>query len=149
MEKNKVTRDVAEKILHTSDRDKRGFLRFAFDEDWLNPNLYDVVINTDKVDIKSAVAMIVHPAKSDEIRQCGIEAVKSLGMLSLQRKIESALMEAGLMNPLLSFTVEDIDSIRIFGSVNSSVEAAQIIQTLKQIEGIKNIKNDLTVLTMR
>jgi cytidylate kinase len=149
MEKNKVTRDMAEKILNTSDRDKRGFLRFAFDEDWLNPNLYDVVINTDKLDIKSAVAMIVNPAKSDEVKECGIEAVRSLGMLSLQRKIESALMEAGLMNPLLSFTVEDIDSIRIFGSVNSSVESAQIIQTLNQIEGVRNIKNDLTVLTMR
>jgi cytidylate kinase len=149
MEKNPVTRDVAENILHTSDRDKRGFLRFAFDEDWLNPNLYDVVINTDKVNIKSAAAMIVHPAKSDEIKECGIEAVKSLGMLSLQRKIESALMEAGLMNPFLSFSVEGVDSVRISGSVNSSVEASQIIQTLKEIEGVKNVKNDLTVLTMR
>lgn len=149
MEENRVAKDVAEKIVHESDRDKRGFVRYAFDEDWLNSSLYDVVINTDKLDVGSAVTMIVQAAKSDQIKQCGIEAVKSLGMLSLQRKIESALREAGLLSPHLWFTVEDIDSVRVSGSVNSSVEEAQIVQVLREIKGVKNIKKDLTVLTMR
>ena len=47
LEENKVGREVAEKIIHTSDHDKRGFLRYAFDREWLDPHLYDLVLNTD------------------------------------------------------------------------------------------------------
>ena len=41
-----VEKEVAEKIVQRSDQNKRGFLKFAFDEDWLNPRLYDLILNT-------------------------------------------------------------------------------------------------------
>jgi len=72
-----------------------------------------------------------------------------LGKFSLQRKIESALLEAGVMNPHLFFTVEDTDSVRLFGSVSSSAEKEEVVEILKGIKDIKKIKNDLTKLTMR
>ena len=58
---------------------------------WLNPRLYDLLLNTDKLSIDSAVKMIVDAAKSDEIKSCGIDSVQLLGKLSLNRKVESAL----------------------------------------------------------
>ncbi len=39
MEVNHVGREVAEKIIQTSDHEKRGFIRYAFNEEWLNPKL--------------------------------------------------------------------------------------------------------------
>ena len=96
MEERRVEREVAEKIIHLSDHDKRGFLRFAFDEDWLNPHLYDLILNTDKLSIDSTVKIVIDAARSDEIKACGIDSVKSLGKLSLHQKIEAAFLEAGL-----------------------------------------------------
>jgi osmotically-inducible protein OsmY len=72
-----------------------------------------------------------------------------LGKFSLQRKIESALLEAGVTSSHLFFTVEDTESVRLFGSVSSSVEKEEVVRILKGIKDIKKIKNDLTVLTMR
>ncbi len=147
MDENKVDREVAEKIIHTSDHDKRGFLRYAFDRDWLDPQLYDLVLNTDILGVDSAVNLTVVAAKSEEIKSCGLDAVKELGKLSLYRKVESALLEAGILHQHLFFSVEDIDSVRLFGVVNSSEEKGKVERMLKKIKEIKNIKNELVVVT--
>jgi len=144
-EQRKVGRDVAEKMIHQSDHDKRAFLRFAFDEDWMNPHLYDLILNTDKLSIDSAVKIVIDAAKSDEIKACGIDSVKSLGKLSLQRKIEAALLEAGLTHQNLFFTVENPDSVRLYGLVNSSEKKEKIEAVVRGIKGIKNITNELTI----
>jgi cytidylate kinase len=149
MKTNNVGREVAEKMIQTSDHEKRGFIRYAFDEDWLNPKLYDLVLNTDTLTTDTAVKIIVEAAKAEEIKACGTDAVKLLGKFSLQCKIESALLEAGVMNPHLFFKVEDTDSVRLFGSVSSSVEKEEVVEILKGIKDIKKIKNDLAILTMR
>jgi len=147
MEERKVGREVAEKIINRSDHDKRAFIRFAYDEDWLNCRFYDLLLNTDKLSIDSAVKMIVDAAKSDGIKSCGNDSVQLLGKLSLNRKVESVLLEAGITSPHLFFTVEETDSVRLYGIVNSSEEKEEIEKLVKKIKGIKNIKNELVVFT--
>ncbi len=149
MEANHVGREVAEKIVQTSDREKRGFIKYAFDKDWPDPLLYDLTLNTDTLTINTAAKIIVDAARDEEIKACGVEAVHLLGTFSIQRKIESALLEAGIMNPHLFFTVEDADSVRVFGSVGSSAEKKEVMKILEEIKEIRKIKDELTVLTMR
>jgi osmotically-inducible protein OsmY len=91
--------------------------------------------------------MIVDAAKSDEIKSCGIDSVQLLGKLSLNRKVESALLEAGVMSSHLFFTVEETDLVRLYGIVNSSEEKEEIEKLVKKIKGIKNIKNELVVFS--
>jgi cytidylate kinase len=147
MEEKQVGKEVAEKIIDRSDHNKRAFIRFAYDEDWLNYRLYDLILNTDKLSIDSAVKMIVLGAKSDEIKSCGIDSVQLLGKLSLNRKVESVLLEAGVMSSHLFFTVEEPDSVRLYGIVNSSEQKEEIEKLVKKTKGIKSIKNELVVLT--
>ena len=147
MQEKGVTREIAEKWIHRSDQEKRGFLRFAFDEDWLNPNLYDLILNTDKLSVDSAVKMVIDAAKSDEIKACGIDSMKLLGKLSLHRKVESALLERGVMQQHSFFTVEDEDSVRLWGLVYTPDEKESIGKIVKGIKGVKKVVNDLTVFT--
>jgi len=147
MEEKQAGREVAEKMISRSDHDKRSFIRFAYDEDMLNPQLYDLVLNTDKLSIDSAVKMIVDAAESDEIKSCGIDSVQLLGRLSLNRKIESLLLEAGFTSAHLFFTVEETNSVRLFGMVNSAGEKEGIENLVKRIKEIKTIKNELVVIT--
>jgi len=138
-------RELAESIIHRSDREKGDFLRFAFEEDWLDPKLYDVILNTDKLNIESAVKNVVEAAKSEEIRTCGLDSVELLGKLSLSRKVEARLMEAGVMSAALFLVAEKTDSIRLYGIVGSLEEKAQIERIVKGIREVKNIQNDLRV----
>jgi cytidylate kinase len=145
MEMNKVSHEVAGKIVERSDQDKKGFLRFAFDQDWLNPHLYDLVLNTDKLSVDSAAKMIIDAAGSNEIRACGIDSVKNLGRLSVQRRIEAAFLEAGISNPNLFYDVEDVDSVRVFGIVGTAEEKGGIEDLIRKTKVVKKVKNDLTV----
>jgi hypothetical protein len=145
MEERHVGKEVADQMISRSDRDKRGFLRYAFDEDWLNPQLYDLLLNTDKLSIDSAVKMIVDAAKSDDIKTCGRDSVRLLGKLSLYRKVESALLEAGVMNPHLFVTVEDTNSVRLYGIADSSEQKEMVEKVTKGVKDVKRITNDLAI----
>jgi cytidylate kinase len=145
MEEKHVSRELAEQMIHRSDHDKKGFVRFAYDEDWLNPQLYDLLINVDKLSFDSAVKIVVDAAKSEEIKACGRESVRLLGKLSLQRKVESALLEANVVNPHLFVTVEDSNTVRLYGMVNSPEEKEAVERVVKGTKDTRKIENDLVV----
>jgi cytidylate kinase len=145
MQEKGVGREIAEKMIHRSDQEKKGFFRFAFEEDWLSPHLYDLILNTDKLSIESAAKMVVDAAKSGEIKACGMDSVKLLGKLSLHRKVESALLETGMMNQYLFFNIEDPDSVKVYGLVHSSEEKENIERILKGIKDVKKVINELEI----
>ena len=145
MEEKKVDREIAEKMIHRSDQDKRGFLRFAFEEDWLNPNLYDLVLNTDKLSIDSATKIVMEAAKSDGIKACGMDSMKLLEKLSLQRKVEAAFLEAGVESQHTFYNVEDGETVRIYGIVYSLQEKEAVEKMMKGIKGVRKVINNLTV----
>jgi len=145
MQEKGVEREMAEKMIEQSDRDKRGFFRFAFGKDWLNPDFYDLILNTDKLSVDSAAKTVVDAARSEEIKACGIDSVHLLGKLSLHRKVESALLDAGVTDQHLFFNVEDADSVQLYGFTRSLEEKENVERILKGIKDIRNIKNDLTV----
>jgi len=147
MHEDKVNREVAEQMIRRSDHDKKGFVRFAYDEDWLNPQLYDLLINVDKLSFDSAVKIVLDAAKSDEIKACGRDSLRLLGKLSLQRKVESALLEANVVSSHLFVTVEDSNAVRLYGMVNSPEEKEAVERVVKGIRDTKKIANDLVVFT--
>ena len=145
MEEKKVDREIAERMIHRSDQDKRGFLRFAFEADWLNPNLYDLVLNTDKVTTDSAAKMVMEAAKSDGIKACGIDSMKLLEKLSLQRKVEAVSLEAGMESQHTFYDVEDGETVRLYGIVYSLNEKEALEKMMKGIKGVKRVINNLTL----
>lgn len=143
MEESRVGREIAEKMIHRSDHDKRAFFRFAFAEDWLNPDLYDLILNTDKLDIAAPTKMIIDAANSNEIKDCGADSLTALAKLSILRRIEASLIEIGVH---VSVTVEDdLKSVRLYGLVYSQEEKEEIENILKKFKEIKSVTNDLTI----
>jgi cytidylate kinase len=145
MEEKHVTKEVAERMIHRSDQDKRGFMRFAFNEDWLNPNLYDLIINTDKLSVDAATELILRSAKSEEIRECGVDAVKTLARLSLIRKIEAAVLETSVDASHVFISVEDTDVVRLYGFVFSREEKEELERVARRFKEVRSVKNDLTI----
>lgn len=148
MDEKQVSKEVAQRMLHRSDHDKKGFIHFAFHEDWLNPQLYDFILNTDKLSADYAARMIVEGAKTEEIKSCGLDSMANLQKLSIQRQIESAFLEAGVMTSHIFFTVENGDLVRVFGMVSSQEEKGKIETLLKKIKEVKRVANDLLVVNL-
>ncbi|MCJ7641405.1 MAG: BON domain-containing protein, partial [Desulfobacterales bacterium] len=68
------------------------------------------------------------------------------GKLSLNRKVESALLEAGSLSSTLFVTVEDSDSVRLFGVAGSSEERGLAERTVKNVSGVSRVFNDVKVV---
>ncbi len=147
VEEKKVGREIAEKMIHRSDQDKGGFVRFAFGEDWLNPNLYDLVLNTDKLTVDSAVKMVADAARSDAIKACGVDSMKLLEKLSLQRKVEATALEAGMGSQHTFYEVEDGETVRLYGIVYTLQEKEALEKMMKGIKGVKKVVNNLALFS--
>ncbi|MCX8118334.1 MAG: cytidylate kinase family protein [Desulfobacterota bacterium] len=148
MEERGVAQEVAERMIQRSDEDKKGFIHFAFHEEWLNPHLYDLVLNTDKLSVDFAARMIVEGAKTEEIKSCGVDSILNLRRLSLQRQVESALLESGLLTSHVFFSIEADETVRVFGMVNSQEAKEKIEALIKRVKGVQKVSNDLLVVQM-
>jgi len=140
-------REAAEKMISRSDQEKRDFIQFAFSEDWLNFHLYDLILNTDKLSLGSAAKAIIDSVQSEEIKDCARDSVNTFGKLSLQRRIESAFLEAGAPSSHLFFEVEDAENVRLYGFTSSKEEKGQIESMVKRVRGVREIRNEINVLT--
>ncbi len=145
MKEMSLSRAEAEKTIHRSDQEKRDFIQFAFKEDWLNFHLYDLILNTDKLSFDSAARAIID--STGEIKDCARDSVHTLARLSLQRRIESAFLEAGIPSSSLFFSVEDTDNVRLYGYTSSREEKGKVESVVRKVKGIREIQNEINILT--
>jgi cytidylate kinase len=145
MEEKKVDKEVAEKIILASDQNKRSFMRFAFNEDWQNWQLYDLIINTDKLGVSSAVNVIIEGATASEIKACGLHSLRLLEMLSINQRVEAALLEAGMLSPHIFYELDDQNNLRIYGVVYSPKDKEEVEKVLRNLSGINSVKNELRI----
>jgi cytidylate kinase len=142
-------REVALKAIEDSDHERSSLIRFAFKVDWDNDDLYDLVLNMDKLTTKLAVDTILTMARSDEIKACSVDAMKSLEMMSLKNKAEAALIEAGLTygpaGAYVSVIVDEPGKVRLLGVVDDKATKTRAENLLKTLKGVGSIENQIRV----
>lgn len=141
-------REAALKAIERSDHERRAFTKFAFGVDWENPELYDAVLNMDKLSVNLAVDTILDMARSEEIKACSIDAMKSLEMMGLARRAEAALIEAGLTygpTTYISISVSDPGKIRLSGLVENQASKTRAEEVLKNAKGVESIDNQIRI----
>jgi cytidylate kinase len=142
-------REAASKAIEDSDHERSSFIRFAFKVDWDSDDLYDLVLNMDKVTVKLAADTILTMARSDEIKACSVDAMKSLEMMSLKNRAEAALIEAGLTygpaGAYVSAIVEEPGKVRLLGVVDDKATKTRAENLLKTLKGVGSIENQIRV----
>ncbi len=59
MKSYSLSEEVAHKLIAEQDSDRSLYLKNIFGQDWLNTNLYDLIINTKRVSLEDAADMVV------------------------------------------------------------------------------------------
>ena len=142
-------REAASKAIEDSDHERSSFIRFASKVDWENDKLYDIVLNMDKVTVKLAVETILTMARSDEIKTCSVDAMKSLEVMGLKNRAEAALIEAGLTygpaGAYVSVIVEEPGRVRLLGVVDDKTTKTRAEKIVKDVKGVESIENRIIV----
>jgi cytidylate kinase len=142
-------REVALKAIEQTDHERGSFIKFAFGVDWENPNLYDVILNMDKLSVQLAVNIVIQMARSEDIKACSIDAMKSIEMMGLTHRAEAALIEAGLTygpaGAYVSVIVEEPGRVRLLGVVDDKTTKTRAEKIVKDVKGVESIENQIRV----
>ena len=141
-------REAAVKAIHKSDHNRGAFIKFAYGRDWENPELYDIVLNMDHLTVDLAVDTVLHMARSEEIKACSADSLKSLEMMSLARRAEAAIIGAdfGLTTASLAVSVLGPGKIQLTGMVSDQSNKTAAEQILKRVKGVTSVDNLVGVM---
>jgi cytidylate kinase len=142
-------RDSAFDAIEKSDRERGAFIKMAFGVDWEDPELYDLVLNMDKLTPDSAVETILDIARSDAIKACSVDAMKLLAIMGLQTRAEAALIEAGLTygpaGTFIQVEVEEPGRVLLKGQIDSDVGKKRAKEVIEKVRGVKSVDNRIRV----
>jgi cytidylate kinase len=146
MAREGVTRSMAEQIVRESDQDRAGYMRYLFDQDWMDPLLYDLMINTDVVTREQACELIVQAAHAKELLDAHERSLVILGNHILVRRVEEALLKAKQVNPRhISTSVTTPGVVKLMGIVNSEKEKFAAESVVRAVPGVSDVDNELYV----
>jgi len=145
MEEQGVKEKQALRLLRGSDEDSAGFIQSFFKVDWEDPSLYDLVINTQKLSVDSAIMMILEAIQGPEIKEAGKETGRKLADLILFQKVESTLMYLlGMGFTYINIYVEE-GVVTLDGAVTSGADMANCERAVADIEGVQRVNNRLSI----
>jgi cytidylate kinase len=141
-----ITRPLAEQIVRESDQDRAGYMRYLFDRNWMDPLLYDLLINTQVITTECACELIVEAAHAKELLDARDQALEILGNHILVRRAEEELLKAKQVNPRhISVSVTTAGIVKLTGIVNSEKEKLAAEAVVRAVAGVSAVENDLYV----
>jgi cytidylate kinase len=146
MGREDIARPIAEQIVRESDQDRAGYMRYLFDHDWMDPLLYDVMINTHAITREHARELIVQAARAKELLDAHAQSLVILGNHILVRRVEEALLKAKQVNPRhISASMSTPGVVKLMGIVSSEKEKFAAESVVRAVPGVIEVDNELYV----
>ncbi|NIM12258.1 MAG: BON domain-containing protein [Candidatus Aminicenantes bacterium] len=143
MKRLQCDKNHAVKLIQHSDHERAGFLRFFFGENWEEPSLYDLVINTGSFSAETAALSIKNIIDSDEFKASEKETRQKLEDLCLEHEIKTAIIykDKILVQFLEVNSLQAVVTLR--GIVDSNDDLERCEKVVMKIPGIKEVHNEI------
>jgi cytidylate kinase len=148
MDQQGLSSEAAEKMINKSDNERKGFLKFAFHKDWDDLSLYDLIINRDKLSVESASRLIIEVSQSQEIKACSLTALDSMERMSLEKKIEAALMRNDISTMYFHIEVPKKGLVQVTGVTKYKETKDRVFKVIKETPGVSEILSEVAVVPM-
>jgi cytidylate kinase len=146
MDRLNLTRDGAIARIDRIDNERRKWSRFLYGIEWEDPHLYDVVLNLERLTIDGACETVTRMAALDEFK-VSAASQKALENITLSSKVWAALAKNDLTRKAAVKVSAEGGRVSIEGSVGSQKVADAIPEVVRQVEGVREIRNEVGVGT--
>jgi len=136
---------AAEKLIKKIDDRQKGFLRYAFGLDWNNPSLYDLILNSEKLNIDTAAKLVVDAAQSEDIATCSLSALDTMEKLSNEKQIHASLIKHNVDVTNLQVEVKEKGVAHITGLASAAEDIERINDAVKDVQGISEVVLEVTL----
>jgi cytidylate kinase len=139
-----LSRDRARDLIRKADRDSSGYMRYLFNIDWLEPQHWDLVINTGRFSVEETVDMIASIVASGALEPSTLDRQR-LGNLALASRVEATVLGDPTVWVNSLKVVAQEGRVRIEGEVITEEDRDAVEQVVRIIDGVRLIDNDLRV----
>lgn len=139
-----VDRGTAEDMVRSKDRETAGYLRYMFNLDYLEPKLYDCVLNTSRWAVPAAAEYFHSLLDLPELSKTA-DTTERLDGLALASLVEASLVNnAGIWVHGLKVTA-DRGEITITGEVITDEDRDVAEELAAQVPGVRGVINELRI----
>jgi cytidylate kinase len=125
-----------------NDEAHAAIIRRRFGVDWRDAELYDVVLNTERVSVADCVdeilRMVKHPAFAETAA-----SRQRVADLQLAAKIKAALREHAPTRSVQIGVRVNAAEVTLIGGVDGSGQRAEVERIVQAVPGVKLVKNEL------
>ena len=140
-----ISHRAAEKFIRKHDQDFNSYFKFAFNLDYDDVSLYDLIVNTGKISTATAARQIAVMADSDDMKACSLSALESMERLALQKKVHSELLSQGISLKTIFIDVPDAGVARVYGLTGNEESRARIVEIVEKIPEVSEVRAEIMV----
>lgn len=144
MEKEKLNRKEAVSMIKKLDKQNINWTRFLYGVDWQDPDLYDAVINLDRMSIEGAVNIIVRMTELDDFKPDENSKAEFNNQV-LSSMVWAALTKDDRTNNSNLHVVSNNGIVTISGSAGSERSLTAIDEITKGVEGVNEVVNEVGI----
>lgn len=145
-QRENLSRNDALAAIERVDKERREWTQFLFGVDWEDPHLYDLVLNLSRMRLETACDMVIKMTQQDEFRPTPA-SLKAMQDLTLQSQVSAALAKDFRTRDAVLEVVADDGVLTITGTTRWSEVEHAVPAVVRQIEGVKEIKCNITGAT--
>jgi cytidylate kinase len=139
-----LSRDKARDLIHKSDRDSSGYMRYLFNIDWMDPQHWDLVINTGRFSVEEVLDIITSVVESGALEPSALDRQR-LANLALASRVEATVLGDPTVWVNSLKVVAQEGRVRIEGEVITEEDRDAVEQVVRTIDGVRLVENDLRV----
>ncbi|MBV9120499.1 MAG: cytidylate kinase family protein [Chloroflexi bacterium] len=146
MEAQGLDAEKARKQIEQVDADRAERLRYLFGIDWLDPGLYDLVLNLDSMGVETAAATVIELSQRPEFRPTP-ETEAQLHDLALGSRVTAAVLQQ-FPGAAVDVTAHQ-GVIRLTGNLQALADEREaLVQTVRSFPGVREVHADIDFQAM-
>jgi cytidylate kinase len=128
------------------DRERRQWVRFLFDVEWDDPNLYDVVLNLSRMGVGTACETVVRLTEGDAFTAT-TESRRAMENLTLASRVSAKLAVDPRTGDVEMPVVADGGIVTISGETRSRDVYEAIDRVARQVDGVKDVRSQVVFIS--
>jgi cytidylate kinase len=143
VDRGEIEREQAAAYIEKADAQRRAWILFLYGVDSLNPNLYDLTINLENMDVESAVEIAAAASRCQKFSPTALSR-KAMEDLLLASRVKAALASEPLVAPLEINVQADSSSASVLlaGKLPSSL-IEPVVDIASKTPGVAKVNKSL------
>jgi len=142
--KGPLSQDKARDLIRANDKDTSGYMRHLFNIEWMDPQNWDLVINTGRFSVEQTLDIVEAVVKGGALDPSTLDRQR-LSNLALASRVEATVFGDPTVWVNGLKVVAQESRVRVEGQVITEEDREAVEQVVRTIEGVRLVENDLRV----